>query len=111
MRTASPSPTIDFAFQNDRVSFRWKDSAHGGQQKIMTVFADEFLRRFLVHVLPKGLVRIRHFGLFANRKAWQYARTLPCSAWCRRLCNSSRDHRPAALSRLHLSHARSRTDD
>ena len=54
------------AFQNDRVSFRWKDYAHGGMQKIMTVSADEFLRRFLVHVLPKGLVRIRHFGLFAN---------------------------------------------
>jgi hypothetical protein len=34
----------------------------------MTVSADEFLRRFLVHVLPKGLVRIRHFGLFANRR-------------------------------------------
>ena len=34
----------------------------------MTVSADEFLRRFLIHVLPKGLVRIRHFGLFANRK-------------------------------------------
>ena len=33
----------------------------------MTVSADEFLRRFLIHVLPKGLVRIRHFGLFANR--------------------------------------------
>ncbi len=45
------------AFQNDRVSFRWKDYAHGGKQKIMTVSADEFLRRFLVHVLPKGLVR------------------------------------------------------
>ncbi len=56
------------AFQNDRVSFRWKDYAHGGKQKIMTVSADEFLRRFLVHVLPKGLVRIRHFGLFANRR-------------------------------------------
>jgi hypothetical protein len=56
------------AFQNDRVSFRWKDYAHGGKQKIMTVSADEFLRRFLIHVLPKGLVRIRHFGLFANRK-------------------------------------------
>ena len=55
------------AFQNDRVSFRWKDYAHGGKQKIMTVSADEFLRRFLIHVLPKGLVRIRHFGLFANR--------------------------------------------
>jgi hypothetical protein len=34
----------------------------------MTVSADEFLRRFLIHVLPKGLVRIRHFGLFANRR-------------------------------------------
>ena len=56
------------AFQNDRVSFRWKDYAHGDKQKIMTVSADEFLRRFLIHVLPKGLVRIRHFGLFANRR-------------------------------------------
>jgi hypothetical protein len=56
------------AFQNDRVSFRWKDYAHGGKQKIMTVSSDEFLRRFLIHVLPKGLVRIRHFGLFANRR-------------------------------------------
>ena len=56
------------AFQNDRVSFRWKDYAHGSKQKIMTVSSDEFLRRFLIHVLPKGLVRIRHFGLFANRR-------------------------------------------
>jgi hypothetical protein len=56
------------AFQNDRVSFRWKDYAHAGKQKIMTVSAEEFLRRFLIHVLPKGLVRIRHFGLFANRR-------------------------------------------
>jgi DNA-directed RNA polymerase subunit RPC12/RpoP len=37
-------------------------------QKIMTVSADEFLRRFLIHVLPRGLVRIRHFGIFANRR-------------------------------------------
>ena len=56
------------AFQDHRVSFRWKDYAAGSKQKIMTVSADEFLRRFLIHVLPKGLVRIRHFGLFANRK-------------------------------------------
>jgi len=56
------------AFQNDRVSFRWRDYAHGGKKKVMTVSADEFLRRFLLHVLPKGLVRIRHFGLFANRR-------------------------------------------
>jgi hypothetical protein len=56
------------AFQKDRVSFRGKDYARGGKQKIMTVSADEFLRRFLIHVLPKRLVRIRHFGLFANRR-------------------------------------------
>jgi len=56
------------AFQNERVSFRGKDYAHGGKQKIMTVSADEFLRRFLIHVLPKGLVRIRRFSLFANRR-------------------------------------------
>ena len=56
------------AFENQRVSFRWRDYAHGGKNKVMTVPADEFLRRFLIHVLPKGLVRIRHFGLFANRR-------------------------------------------
>jgi hypothetical protein len=56
------------AFENDRVSFRWRDYAHGGKNKVMTVSADEFLRRFLLHVLPKGLVRIRHFGFFANRR-------------------------------------------
>jgi hypothetical protein len=55
------------AFENDRVSFRWRDYAHGGKKKVMTVSADEFLRRFLLHVLPNGLVRIRHFGYFANR--------------------------------------------
>jgi hypothetical protein len=55
------------AFENDQVSFRWRDYAHGGKKKVMTVSADEFLRRFLLHVLPKGLVRIRHFGFFANR--------------------------------------------
>jgi hypothetical protein len=56
------------AFENDCVSFRWRDYAHGGKQKVMTVSADEFLRRFLLHVLPKGLVRIRHFGFLANRR-------------------------------------------
>jgi Putative transposase len=56
------------AFENGSVSFRWRDYAHGGKQKIMTVSAHEFLRRFLLHVLPGGLMRIRHFGLFANRR-------------------------------------------
>ncbi len=56
------------AFENHRVSFRWRDYAHGGKKKVMTVSAHEFLRRFLLHVLPKGLVRIRLFGLCANRR-------------------------------------------
>ena len=56
------------AFENDRVSFRWRDYAHGGKKKVMTLSTDQFLRRFLLHVLPKGLVRIRHFGFFANRR-------------------------------------------
>jgi hypothetical protein len=56
------------AFENGCVSFRWRDYAHGGKKKVMTVSAHEFLRRFLLHVLPGGLVRIRHFGLFANRR-------------------------------------------
>ncbi len=56
------------AFENGCVSFRWRDYAHGGKKKIMSVSAHEFLRRFLLHVLPGGLVRIRHFGLFANRR-------------------------------------------
>jgi hypothetical protein len=66
------------AFKEQRVSFLWKDYACGGKQKVMIVSADEFLRRFLIHVLPKGLVRIRHFGLFANRK--RTASLLRCRA-------------------------------
>jgi Putative transposase/Transposase zinc-binding domain len=56
------------SFKDDRVSFRWKDYAASSRQKVMTVSANEFLRPFLIHILPKGLVRIRHFGIFANRK-------------------------------------------
>jgi hypothetical protein len=54
-----------------KVSFRWRDYAHGNRTRIMTLQADEFLRRFLLHVLPTGFVRIRHFGLFANRQRTQ----------------------------------------
>ena len=55
------------AFDQERVTFRWKDYAHGGKQGKMTLGATEFLRRFFLHVLPKGFVRIRHFGFLANR--------------------------------------------
>lgn len=51
----------------DQVRFRWKDYAHGNRVKTMTLPAEEFLRRFLLHVLPGGFVRIRHFGFCANR--------------------------------------------
>src|SRR5262249_48342139 len=54
-----------------RVSFRWKDYAHGGRQGIMTLDAVEFVRRFLMHVLPSGFVRVRHYGLLANRHRQQ----------------------------------------
>jgi Putative transposase/Transposase zinc-binding domain len=55
------------ALDQQRVSFRWKDYARGGKQAEMTLSATEFLRRFFLHVLPKGFVRIRHFGFLANR--------------------------------------------
>jgi hypothetical protein len=50
------------------VTFRWRDSAHGNKKKLMTLAADEFLRRFLLHLLPRGFVRIRNFGFLANRR-------------------------------------------
>ncbi|MGH9387859.1 MAG: transposase [Vicinamibacterales bacterium] len=49
------------------VQFRWKDDADRSHTKTMALSVDEFLRRFLLHVLPRGFVRIRHFGLLANR--------------------------------------------
>ena len=55
------------AFNQERVTFRWKDNAHRGKQGTMTLAATEFLRRFFLHVLPRGFVRIRHFGFLANR--------------------------------------------
>jgi sugar phosphate isomerase/epimerase len=55
------------AFDGERVTFRWRDYAHGNKSRLMTLDAVEFLRRFFLHVLPKGFVRIRHFGFLANR--------------------------------------------
>jgi len=51
-----------------KVTFRWRDSAHNHEHKLMSLLLDEFLRRFLLHLLPKGFVRIRHFGFLANRR-------------------------------------------
>ncbi len=54
------------AFDGNQITFRWKDYAHDGQRRIMTLTAMEFLRRFVQHVLPRGFVRIRQFGFLAN---------------------------------------------
>jgi hypothetical protein len=67
--------THRIAISNDRivdlhdglVRFRWRDYKDDSRNKIMTLPAEEFLRRFLLHVLPRGFMRIRHFGLLANR--------------------------------------------
>jgi hypothetical protein len=56
------------AMADGRVTFRWRDYAHGHQTRTMTLEADEFLRRFLLHVLPASFVRIRYFGLLANHR-------------------------------------------
>src|SRR5271157_2101915 len=72
---------------NGQVRFRWRDSKHNNRSKVMTLDAVEFIRRFLLHVLPPGFVKIRHFGLLANR-----------------------NRRPAlALCRLHLNPAAAET--
>jgi hypothetical protein len=54
------------SFDDSQVTFRWRDSAHNNEQKLMTLSLDEFLRRFLLHLLPKSFVRIRHFGFLAS---------------------------------------------
>lgn len=52
---------------DDQVTFRWKDYRNGNGQRVMTLHAHEFMRRFLIHVLPRRFVRIRHGGFLANR--------------------------------------------
>jgi hypothetical protein len=62
------------SFADGKVTLRWRDSAHHNEQKLLSLSVDEFLRRFLLHLLPEGFVRIRHFGFLANRRR---ATTLP----------------------------------
>ena len=73
------------SFNDGQVKFRWRDSAHDNEQKLMTLSLDEFLGRFLLHLLPKGFVRIRHFGFLASRHR---AQLLP-------LCFAALDSGPA----------------
>jgi Putative transposase/Transposase zinc-binding domain len=56
------------SFADGKVTIRWRDSAHNNEQKLLPLSVDEFLRRFLLHLLPQGFVRIRNFGFLANRR-------------------------------------------
>jgi hypothetical protein len=81
------------SFEDDRVTFQWKDYAHGNKKRKMTVSTDEFVRRFLLHVLPRGFIRIRHFGLLASRCR---AQLVPL---CRQLlAETPRPHSPTPVA-------------
>jgi hypothetical protein len=82
------------AFEDGKVTFRYKDYTHGGKKRKMTLDADEFLRRFLLHVLPRGFVRIRHFGFLANRSR---ARQV---AICRQLLNNAPPSQSSTVAAL-----------
>jgi len=80
------------ALSEGNVTFRWRDSAHGNKKRLMTLPVDEFLRRFLLHLLPRGFVRIRNFGFLSNR---QRATLLPL---CFRLLRGSLTMKPPEAS-------------
>lgn len=67
-------------FEQGTVTFRYKDYAKSDRQKTMQLSADEFLRRFVQHVLPAGFVKIRHYGLLANRHRQEKLGT--CAGGC-----------------------------
>jgi hypothetical protein len=81
------------SFIDGQVTFRWRDSAHHHEQKLTALSHDKFLRRFLLHILPKGFVRIRHFGFLACRRR---RTTLP-------LCFQLLGAAPEALTEEHTS--------
>jgi hypothetical protein len=82
------------AMDEQTVSFRWKDYAHGNRPRTMTLDAAEFLRRFLMHAVPRGFMRIRHFGIFANRVRRENLET------CRRLLAAAEPEGPQACALL-----------
>ena len=100
------SNTRLIALADGRVSFRWRDYRHHNKSKVMTLAADEFIRRFLLHALPDGFHRIRHYGFLANRhradKLALCRRLLAAPAPahtgddkdCQRLPNGARDQCP-----------------
>ena len=76
-----------------KITFRYKDYRHDGEQKTMTLDADEFIRRFLLHVLPDGFQRIRYYGFLGNRYREEKL------ALCRRLLGMPTNPPPAEESK------------
>ncbi len=75
-----------------KIRFRWKDYRHGSAKGVMTLDADEFIRRFLLHVVPTGFMRIRHYGFLANRHC---EAKLAC---CRRLLGAPAQTSPILVA-------------
>jgi hypothetical protein len=90
-RVAISNPRL-LAIDGGQVTFRWKDYAHGNKKRKMTLSASEFLRRFVQHVLPRGFVRIRHFGFLANAHRTEFL------ALARELIGESPESRPSTAS-------------
>jgi len=63
----SPNPQVNSIISIENGNFKWRDCKDGSKCKLMTVFADEFFRRFFIHILPSGSMKIRHYGLLGNR--------------------------------------------
>ena len=81
------------SIEQNRVAFRYRDSADANKQKVMHLDVLEFIRRFLLHVLPKGFVRIRHYGLLANRNRKEKI------ARCRSLLEAPKPEQPTPQTR------------
>jgi hypothetical protein len=80
-------------FENGMVRFRYKDYARGNRKRVMTLTALEFVRRLLLHVLPTGFVRIRHYGILSNRHRYQKLEL------CRGLLGSSTAAEPESCAK------------
>jgi hypothetical protein len=91
----SNSRLIDI--EGGKVRFHWKDYADGGLQKVMTLDSEEFIRRFLLHVLPKGFVRIRHYGFLANRHRKEKV------AHCRQLLGAAEEEQSIGDTKVTVS--------
>ena len=85
-----------------RVTFRYKDYADRGRKRVMTLSGSEFIRRFLLHILPKGFMRIRYFGYLANRQRQEKL------AHCRELLGAAASP-PVPGAPLSLRHRTRRT--